>query len=301
MDEINQGASFRSGFISLIGRPNVGKSTLLNALVGQKIAAVSPKPSTTRNRILGVRNADEAQMVFLDTPGISKPRGALSKIMVQTALDTLREVDVVLLLIEADAPFVPGDRYIMGLLPSRSVLVINKIDKVKKPRLLEIMSRTNEEGDGFLEVVPVSAVEGDGMDDLAGAIIRYLPEGPKYFPEDAFTDQPERFIVAEFIREKIFRFTRDEIPYRAGVVVVEFNEVPEKNLIRIAAEIFVEKEGHKGILIGRKGEMLKRIGSAAREDVERLLNSRVYLEIRVKVKERWTEKPRDIDEFGYGV
>lgn len=291
----------RSGFISIVGRPNVGKSTLLNAMVGEKIAAVSPKPGTTRNRIMGVRNTPTAQLVFLDTPGIHKPKGKLGEAMVQTAISTLKEVDVILMVIEALHPFHPGDKHIIGILPKPSILVINKIDLVRKPAILEIMSMAQTYGSKFLEVVPVSSIKYDGIEDLSDAITRYLPEGPRYFPEGFVTDQPERFLAAELIREKVFNLTHEEIPYKTAVKVEEFEDVPDKNMVRIRAEIYVEKESHKGIIIGKKGEMLKRIGTLARADIERILNVKVFLELWVKVKEKWTEKQHLITEFGYGT
>jgi len=290
---------YRSGFVSIIGRPNVGKSTLLNSIVGEKIAAVSRKPNTTRNRITGIRSRPDAQIVFLDTPGIHKPRGALNKAMVHTAFDTLNEVDVVVLVVEAKSPFGHGDDYIIDRLTKPSVLVINKIDTVKKPALLKVMSDSQSYSGKFMEVVPTSALKNDGVEELIGIIINHLPVGPRYFPEEMITDQPERFIVSEFIREKIFNLTYEEIPYKTAVKVQEFNEVPGKDLIRISAEIYVERHNHKVIIIGKKGEMLKRIGSLAREDIERILNSKVYLELWVKVKEKWTTKTGIINEFGY--
>ncbi|MEM4408379.1 MAG: GTPase Era [Candidatus Caldarchaeum sp.] len=299
-DEIGE-ECVRSGFVSIVGRPNVGKSTLLNAMVGEKIAAVSSKPGTTRNRIMGVRNTPSAQLIFLDTPGIHKPKGKLSKAMVQTAIDTLKEVDVILMVIEAPNPFHPGDKHIIGILPKPSILVINKIDLVKKHKILEIMSMTQSYGSKFLEVVPVSSIKYDGIEELSTTITRYLPKGPRYFPEGFVTDQPERFLAAEFIREKIFNLTHEEIPYKTAVKVEEFEDVPEKNMVRIKAEIYVEKESHKGIIIGKKGEMLKRIGTLARADIERVLNVKVFLELWVKVKEKWTEKEQFISDFGYGT
>jgi GTP-binding protein Era len=291
---------FRSGFISIIGRPNVGKSTLLNVVVGEKISAVSEKPNTTRNRIVGIKTLPHAQLIFLDTPGIHKAKGELGKAMVQAAVNTIGEADVILMMIEVNEPFGPGDRFIIESLPKPAILVINKIDTVKKGKILEIMAQSQEFEGKFLEVVPVSAIRADGIDDLINTIIKYLPEGPKYFPEDMITDQPERFLVAELIREKIFNLTRQEIPYSTAVVVEEFKDVPDKNLVRISAVIYVEKENHKAIVIGEKGRMLKQIGTLARADIERVLGAKVYLELWVKVKERWTQRADLIREFGYG-
>jgi GTP-binding protein Era len=298
--EVRTEENFRSGFISIVGRPNVGKSTLLNVIVGEKIAAVSEKPSTTRNRIVGVKTLPDAQLIFLDTPGIHKAKGELGKAMVQTAMNTFGEADVILMMIEVNDPFGRGDRFIINNLPKPAILVINKIDTVKKSKILEIMAESQKFEGKFLEVVPISALKADGIYDLIDTIKKYLPEGPKYFPDGVITDQPERFLAAELVREKIFNLTREEIPYKTAVVVEEFQDVPEKNLVRISALIYVEKDNHKGILIGEKGKMLRQIGSLARMDIERILGTKVYLELWVKVKEKWTERPDLIREFGYG-
>jgi len=292
--------NFRSGFISIIGRPNVGKSTLFNVMVGEKIAAVSQKPNTTRNRIAGVKNLPDAQLIFLDTPGIHKARGELGKAMVQTAVSAIGESDVILMMIEVDEPFGKGDRFIIESLPKPVILVINKVDTVRKDKILEIIAGSQKFEGKFLEVVPVSALNADGIDDLIETITKYLPHGPKYFPDDMITDQPERFLVAEFIREKIFNLTHEEIPYKTAVVIEEFQDVPEKKLVRISAVIYVERQNHKGIIIGEKGRMLKEIGTLARIDIERILGTKVFLELWVKVKERWTERASLIREFGYG-
>ena len=292
---------FRSGFITVIGRPNVGKSTLINAVTGQKIAAVSDKPNTTRNRILGIRTLPDAQLVFIDTPGIHKARGKLGKAMVHTAMSAIEEADVILMMIEVKDPFGKGDSFIIGNLPKPAILVINKIDTVRKGEILGIIDESRRFEGKFLEVIPVSAMKSDGIDDLLATIIRYLPEGPKYFPEDMITDQPERFLAAEFIREKIFQLTKQEIPYKTAVVIEEFKDVPEKKLVRISAVIYVERSNHKGIIIGKRGEMLKEIGSLAREDIERVLGAKVFLELWVKVSERWTERENLIRDFGYGT
>lgn len=291
---------FHSGFISVIGRPNVGKSTLINAVVGQKISAVSEKPNTTRNRILGIRNLPDAQLVFLDTPGIHKAKGKLGKAMVQTAMSAVQEADVLLMMIEVKEPFGKGDSFIIESLPKPAILVINKIDKIKKSELLTIIDESREFEGKFSEVIPISALNADGLDDLLSTIVNYLPEGPRYFPEDMYTDQPERFLAAEFIREKIFQLTRQEIPYKTAVAIEEFKDLPEKKLVRISAVVYVERSNHKGIIIGKGGEMLKEIGKQAREDIERVLGSKVYLEIWVKVSERWTERENLIRDFGYG-
>lgn len=297
---MNAEGNFRSGFISIIGRPNVGKSTLFNVMVGEKIAAVSEKPNTTRNRIVGVKNLPDAQLIFIDTPGIHKVRGELGKAMVQTAVSAIWEADVILMMIEVDEPFGKGDRFIIESLPKPVILVINKIDTVRKDKILEIIAESQKFEGKFLEVIPVSALKADGIDDLINTITGYLPNGPKYFPDDMITDQPERFLAAELIREKIFNLTHEEIPYKTAVVIEEFQDVPEKELVRISAVIYVERQNHKGIIIGEKGRMLKEIGTLARIDIERILGTKVFLELWVKVKERWTERANLIREFGYG-
>ncbi len=297
MDENN----FRSGFVAVVGRPNVGKSTLINAVVGEKIAAVSEKPGTTRNRILGIKNLPDAQLVFLDTPGIHRARGKLGKAMVHTAMSAIQEADVILMMVEVNEPFGRGDSFIIENLPKPAILVINKIDTVKKGEILKIIDESRKFEGKFLEVIPISAINADGIDDLLRTIVKYLPEGPKYFPEDMITDQPERFLVAELIREKIFKLTHQEIPYKTAVAIEEFKDVPEKKLVRISAVVYVERKSHKGIIIGKRGEMLKEVGSQARADIERILGSKVFLEIWVKVSEKWTERENLIRDFGYGT
>lgn len=293
--------NLRSGFISIIGRPNVGKSTLLNAVVGGKIAAVSEKPNTTRNRIVGVKNLPDAQLIFLDTPGIHKAKGELGKVMVETAMGAIGEADVILMMIEVKEPFGKGDLFIIDSIAQTAILVINKIDTVRKSEILEIISESQKFEGKFIEVIPVSALSGDGIDDLLNTIKNYLPEGPKYFPDSMITDRPERFLVAELIREKIFNLMREEIPYKTAVVVEEFEDAPkEENFVRISAVIYVERDTHKGIIIGERGKMLKQVGTLARVDIERILGAKVYLQLWVKVKEKWTENTNLVREFGYG-
>ena len=291
---------YKSGFVTVIGRPNVGKSTLINTLVGQKIAAVSDKPNTTRNRILGIRTTVNAQIIFLDTPGIHKASGPLAKAMVQTAMSAIREADVVIIMIEVNEPFGKGDTFIINNLPNPAILVINKIDTIKKNEILRIIDSSRRFENKFTDIIPVSALNSDGTQDLLDTIISYLPEGPKFFPDDMITDQPERFIASEFIREKIFSLTRQEIPYKTAVVIEKFEEVPEKKIINISAVIYVERDNHKGIIIGKKGEMLKQIGTLARADIERILGTKVFLELWVKVKDNWSHRENLIREFGYG-
>jgi len=296
----NDNNTFRSGFITVVGRPNVGKSTLINTLVGEKIAAVSDKPNTTRNRILGIRTLPDAQLVFLDTPGIHKARGRLGKAMVHTAMSAVQEADVILMMVEVKDPFGKGDSFIIESLPKPAILVINKIDTIKKNEILHILEGSKEFEGKFDEIIPISATNSDGVSELLSIITNRLPLGPKYFPDDMFTDQPERFIAAEFIREKIFTLTQKEIPYKTAVVIEEFEDVPEKNLVNISALIYVERKNHKGIIIGKKGEMLKQVGTLARADIEKLLGTKVYLELWVKVKERWSDRDNLIQEFCYG-
>lgn len=300
MANMSEKNGFKSGFITVVGRPNVGKSTLINALVGEKIAAVSDKPNTTRNRILGIRTLPEAQLIFLDTPGIHKPKGTLGKAMVHTAMSAVQEADVIVMMVEIKDPFGKGDSFIIENLPKPSILVINKIDTIKKNEILHIIKASQHFEDKFTDIIPISALNADGTQELLDAIIRHLPEGPKFFPDDMITDQPERFIAAEFIREKIFTLTQQEIPYQTAVVIEEFQEIPEKNIIKISALIYVERQNHKGIIIGKKGEMLKEIGSLARADIERILGTKVFLELWVKVKDRWSHRENLIREFGYG-
>ncbi len=292
---------FRSGFISIIGRPNVGKSTLLNEILKEKVAIISKKPQTTRNRILGIRNTEQSQMIFIDTPGIHKPKYRLNEIMVKTAVDTLKEVDVVAFLVEAGDSIGVGDRYIIDTFLNNVrvpvVLVINKIDLVKKENLLPLIGEYNRIRK-FAEIIPVSALKGDNVEHLLNVLEGYLPEGPKYYPDDIYTDQPERFIAAEIVREKIINRTKEEIPYSVAVAIEEFKERENGN-IYISALIYVERDSQKGIIIGRAGRMLKDIGTEAREGIEKLLGAKVFLELRVKVKKDWRSDNRVLKELGY--
>jgi GTP-binding protein Era len=288
---------FRSGFISIVGRPNVGKSTLLNALLGEKIAIISDKPQTTRNRILGIVNPPGAQLVFMDTPGIHKPMHRMNEFMVRTALATYNEVDVILMLVEATEQPGAGDRYIIETLKNVKTpvfLLINKIDLIEKERLLPLMQEYSSLYP-FAEIMPVSALQGD-LKGLLSAIVERLPEGPRYFPEDQLTDQPERFIVSELVREKIFELTKEEIPYSTAVVIEEMKEEP--SLTRITAVIYVERDSQKGILIGKGGAMLKQIGTLARQDAEKLLGTKIFLQLWVKVKKGWREDEHMLKNLG---
>lgn len=292
--------AFRSGFVVIIGRPNVGKSTLLNRIVGQKIAITSPKPQTTRNRILGIQNFVHAQVLFIDTPGIHDAHSPLNRYMVEQARSACLDGDVVLWLVEADRP-VDQDPMIPRLLEQSKrpvLLVINKIDMIAKESLLPLIDAYRQICP-FASVVPVSALHGDGIERLLGEIPALLPEGPRYYPDDQLTDLPERFIVAEMIREQILMRTRDEVPYGVAVLVERFEENPGRNMVGIDAVINVEREAQKRILVGKGGIMIRQIGRAARLEIERLLGTKVHLELFVRVQKNWTRSGRLMKEFGY--
>ena len=291
--------SHHSGFVALVGRPNVGKSTLLNRILGSKIAIISDKPQTTRRRILGVKHLSGAQLVFVDTPGIHKPKFRLNQRMVETALHAITEVDLVLFLIEAmDAPG-PGDRFVLDRLKESrapAFLVINKVDLVRKPRLLPLIDAYRRMHE-FAEIVPISAKTGDGVDRLVDLARARLPEGPVYFPEDVMTDQPMRVLAAEIIREKILAKAYDELPFAVAVGIDSFQE--EGRLARISATVYVEKQTQKAIVIGKRGELLKAVGTYARIDMEHLFGMKVFLQLWVKVKEAWRQDERMLVELGY--
>lgn len=291
---------FQSGFIGIIGRPNAGKSTLFNAIIGDKISIITNKPQTTRNKITGIKNDPDAQMIFLDTPGMHRPKTPLNKAMVQTTRDTIGSVDVLLMLVEANTDVHPHDLFLIeSLVPVHApvILVINKIDLIEKQYLLPLMDKFRQLYD-FREIFPISALKGDGIDDLLKAVKVLLPEGPPFYPEDIQTDATERFIAAEFIREKITLMTKQEIPYAIAVEIDLFKEDEAKNLIRISASINVEKESQKAIIIGKRGAMLKNIGTQARLDMEKLFGARVFLELFVRVRKDWTCSERMLQEFG---
>ena len=295
-------ALFRSGFIALIGRPNVGKSTLLNRLIKQKLAIVSNKPQTTRTKILGVYHLPNAQLVFLDTPGIHKPKFNLNRAMVKIALEALKEADLILFLVEAKDPWGAGDRYILEQLKAVSspvLLIINKIDLVQKSHLLPLLAESAKMHH-FAEMIPISALAGENLDRLEELLIRHLPEGPPYFPEETVTDQSLRFLAAEIIREKILVHTREELPYVVGVLLEDFKEEPKRKLISVTATVFVERESQKAIVIGKGGLMLKKVGQEAREELEVLLNAKVFLQLWVKVKKNWREDEQILRQMGYG-
>lgn len=289
------------GFVSLIGRPNAGKSTLLNRLVGSKLAIVSDKPQTTRTRVLGVRTSADAQIIFLDTPGIHRPLHRMNVRMVDAAVQTIREVDVLGVVVDVTEPPGKGDRFVLDLLKGIStptILVLNKIDLVRKPRLLPIIDRYSREG-LFAEIVPVSASTGESVDRLERTILDRLPEGEALYPDDYLTDQPERFLAAELVREKLLQFTHAEIPFASAIVVDRFEEPSGPGaVLKLYCTIVVDRESQKGIVVGHGGQMIKRIGSAAREELERFFGSRVYLDLRVQVKTDWREDDRVLHEMG---
>lgn len=292
---------FYSGFVSLIGRPNVGKSTLMNCLIGEKIAITSHKPQTTRNKITSILTKDDFQCVFVDTPGIHKPRHKLGEYMVRSAENTFNEVDLVLMLIEPTERVMPLDQYVIDRLENVKtpvVLVINKIDTVEREGLLEVIS-TYRNLYPFAEVVPISAIKGSNTGELMQVIRKYLPEGPQYFPADMVTDQPERQIAAEIIREKALYLLQEEIPHGIAVEIMSMKKRPDQNMVDVEATIYCEKDSHKGIVIGKQGGMLKRIGSQARRDMERLLGSPIYLQLWVKVKKDWRDSDFLLKNFGY--
>lgn len=291
---------FRSGFITVIGRPNVGKSTLINRIVGEKVSIVSPRPQTTRNRVLGVRTDEKQawQMVFVDTPGIHKPRTKLGDYMEKTVQDAMKGMDVLVLMVDA-ASVGARDRNILLSLGAKKlprILAINKVDTVHPQTLLPLMDLFKD--DDLTAIIPISARTGDGVDALVEEIAKHLPEGPRYFPEDMWTDQSERQICAELVREKTLYNLRDEIPHGIGVEIISIAQ-PREGLTEIHADLYVEREGHKRIVIGKQGSMLKRIGIQAREDIEALLGTQVNLQLFVKVRPDWRDNPRDLKTLGY--
>ncbi|BCN32313.1 GTPase Era [Anaeromicropila herbilytica] len=293
--------NMKSGFVTLIGRPNVGKSTLMNQIIGQKIAITSNKPQTTRNRIQTVYTEERGQIIFVDTPGIHKAKNKLGEYMVTVAERTLNEVDVVLWLVEPSTFIGAGERHIAEQLErvkTPVILVINKIDTVKKEEILKFID-SYKEIYNFAEIIPVSALNGENKESLLKEVFGYLPEGPMFFDEDTITDQPERQIVAELIREKALRLLDDEIPHGIAVSIESMKERKGKNMVDIEATIVCERDSHKGIIIGKKGAMLKNIGSKAREEIENLLDSQVNLQIWVKVRKDWRDSDLFLKNYGY--
>lgn len=290
---------FKSGFISIMGRPNAGKSTLLNTMLGEKIAAVSSKPQTTRTQIMGVLTRENCQFVFVDTPGIHKPKNKLGKFMVKEAVSGSDEADIIIYMIDSTVFNFDREKEILDTINAEKIiLVINKIDKVEKESLLPIISKMSGYRN-FDEIIPVSALKKDGVDRLLNLIEEKLPEGPKFFPDDTLTDQPEKQIAAEFIREKLMRNLNDEIPFGIAVTTDSMKYDEEKNLTSINAVIYCERDSHKAIIIGKKGEMIKKIGSQARNEIERFTKTKVFLELWVKVKDNWRNSDIMLKNFGY--
>lgn len=301
MHNTNTEKKYKSGFVSIIGRPNVGKSTYINQVIGQKIAIMSDKPQTTRNKVQGVLTTNDAQLILIDTPGIHKPKHKLGDFMMRVATNTLKEVDLILFMINAAEGYGRGDEFIIEKLKSVRTpvfLVINKIDQVHPDKLLSIIEEYKGLYD-FAEIVPISALEGQNIDRLLTQIKEYLPEGPQYYPADQVTDHPERFIVSELIREKVLHLTREEVPHSIAVVIEKMQKKEDSEKIHVMAAIVVERSSQKGIIIGKQGSMLKEIGKRARLDIENLLGSKVYLELWVKVQKDWRNKLTQLRDFGF--
>ena len=293
--------NFKSGFAAVIGRPNVGKSTLINRLIGQKIAITSDKPQTTRSRIQCIMTTDDAQIIFLDTPGIHKPKFKLGEYMLRAAEGTLKEVDVIVFVVDATEKFGGGEKYILERLKATErpvILAVNKLDLIEREKVLPIIAEYSARRN-FAAIVPISAADGTNIDDLIDEIKKFLPIGPKYYPDDMVTDQPERLIVAELIREKLLHLTEDEVPHSIAVDIEELTERPNGDHY-IRAHIYVERESQKGILIGKRGAMLKKVGEQARTEIEMLLGSKVFLDLWVKVKKDWRNSVGAINSFGLG-
>jgi GTP-binding protein Era len=293
--------SFKSGFVTIIGRPNVGKSTLINNIVGQKILIMSDKPQTTRNKIQTIYNDEESQIIFLDTPGIHKPKNRLGEHMVKAAKDTLNEVDVIVFLVDESKNIGPGDKYILDLLEGVKtpvILGINKIDITEPDIFKEIYERYNEYGT-FDEIMGLSAINGTNVDTLIEKLVDRLPEGPKYFPTDMITDQPERFIVSEIVREKLLHYLHEEVPHGVAVIVNFMRKREDQDIVDIDVTIYCERNSHKAIIIGKNGKKIKGVGKSARKEIENLLGSKVYMEIWVKVKKDWRDKESILRNLGY--
>ncbi len=290
----------KSGFVSFVGRPNAGKSTLLNRIVGHKLAIVSDKPQTTRTRIVGVKNYPEGQAVFVDTPGVHKPTHRMNVRMVDVALDAMREVDLVTLIVDVSVKPGPGDRHLLGLLKdvaTPAILALNKVDLIAKARLLPLIDHYRQ-AHPFVEFVPVSAADGTNVDVLEKLFLQYLPEGEPLYPPDYVTDQPDRFFVSEIVREQVLQLTHDELPFSTAVIVDRFEEPGDEATYNLYCTILVERESQKPIVIGKAGAMIKKIGTAARQELERYFAARVYLDLHVKVKSEWRDDERVLDEMG---
>jgi GTP-binding protein Era len=290
----------KSGFVSFVGRPNAGKSTLLNRIVGHKLAIVSDKPQTTRTRIVGVKNYPEGQVVFVDTPGVHKPTHRMNVRMVDLALESMREVDVVTLVVDVSVKEGPGDRRMLDMMKELTapvILALNKVDLINKNRLLPILDRY-QEAHKFVEFVPLSALDGTNVDVLERLFLQHLPEGEPLYPADYVTDQPDRFMAAEIIREQVLQLTRDELPHSTAVVIDRFEEPDAGGLLTLYSTILVERESQKPIVVGRSGAMIKQIGTAARLELERFFGSHVFLDLHVKVKSEWRDDERVLDELG---
>ncbi|WP_226036935.1 GTPase Era [Aquibacillus saliphilus] len=295
------GNTYKSGFISIIGRPNVGKSTFMNKVIGQKIAIMSDKPQTTRNKIQGVLTEDEAQLIFIDTPGIHKPKHKLGDFMVKMAENSLNEVDVIMFMINAAEGYGRGDQFIIDRLQnvkSPVFLIINKIDQVHPDDLLPLIVQYKDKYN-FKEIIPISALEGNNVDHLLQVIKQELPEGPQYYPEDQITDHPERFIISELIREKALQLTREEIPHSIAVVIDNIETREKSGNVFIQATVITERKSQKGIIIGKQGSMLKEIGQLARKDIEALLGTKIFLELWVKVQKDWRNRQHQLTEYGF--
>ncbi|MFA5536337.1 MAG: GTPase Era [Bacillota bacterium] len=291
---------YRSGFIALVGRPNVGKSTLLNRFVGEKIAIMSDKAQTTRNKIQGVYTDQEAQIIFIDTPGIHKPKHKLGQYMLDITYDTLGEVDCIVYVFDVGQKFGSGEQFILGLLKKVNtpvILLLNKIDLLQKEQLLPIIKAMSEQY-SFEEIIPLSAKTGENLSHVLDILKNYLPPGPKYYPEEMITDQPEIFLMEEMIREKVLHLTQEEIPHSVAVKIDNLIERPE-NTIYLAATIYLERDSQKGILIGKKGRMLKEIGTLSRLEIEKLLGSKIFLDLHIKVKPNWRQKETELRSLGY--
>jgi GTP-binding protein Era len=292
---------YKSGFVSIIGRPNVGKSTFLNRVIGQKIAIMSDKPQTTRNKIQGVYTENDGQIIFIDTPGIHKPKHKLGDFMMKIAQNTLREVDIVLFMVNVEEGFGRGDEFIIEKLQETKqpvFLILNKIDRVHPDDLLAIISQYKDRYE-FAEIIPISALQGNNVETLIKQLKKYLPVGPQYYPENQVTDHPERFIITELIREKVLHLTREEVPHSIAVVMDSMERKEGTETVFIGATIIVERSSQKGIIIGKQGSMLKEVGKRARQDIEALLGSKVFLELWVKVQKDWRNRSSNLRDYGF--